>query len=165
MCRTQPKRCALVTSGGSIEGTGWGAAIDAFDVVVRLNNAPARKFEKDVGSRTDLCYTNGFYEGDREDPAEAVIAGKWCDKVRAHHNDCRLIPLCYTGRRAAARTRPMVPSVDCCASTCAVPCGMQASVELCYAVSACAVLAEFAPGSPGWCPMRNETAMTLPTLA
>lgn len=74
--------CALVTSGASVLGTGWGKLIDAHDVVVRLNNAPSHSFGADVGFRTDLRYTNGFYEGFREVDSEAVIAGKWCDKVR-----------------------------------------------------------------------------------
>lgn len=81
--RTQRPSCALVTSGSNILKTGWGGAIDAHDVVVRLNNAPSKKFEKDVGSRTDLRYTNGYYEGSRDSKLEAVIAGKWCPKARA----------------------------------------------------------------------------------
>ena len=79
--RTQRPSCALVTSGSNILKTMWGGAIDAHDVVVRLNNAPSKKFEKDVGSRTDLRYTNGYYEGSRDSKLEAVIAGKWCPKA------------------------------------------------------------------------------------
>lgn len=78
-----------MTSGSSILKTGWGKAIDAHDVVVRLNNAPSSKFAKDVGARTDLRYTNGFYEGSRDMELEGVIAGKWCPKVRREPHDAR----------------------------------------------------------------------------
>lgn len=74
------KSCALVSSGGNLIGSKWGKRIDAHDMIARLNNAPVKGFEKDVGSKTHLRYTNGFYEGYRERPHEAVIGGKWCNK-------------------------------------------------------------------------------------
>lgn len=45
---------AVVGSSGQLLGTGKGAEIDSHRVVVRVNGAPTRGFEHDVGSRTDL---------------------------------------------------------------------------------------------------------------
>lgn len=70
--------CALVGSSSELLGSNLGAVIDKHDVVVRLNRAPVRGFESDVGSFTTLRYTNNFNEGFREVDHEAVIASKWC---------------------------------------------------------------------------------------
>tara|TARA_Y100000741_G_scaffold284663_1_gene224455 strand:- start:804 stop:2183 length:1380 start_codon:yes stop_codon:yes gene_type:complete len=52
---------AIVGSSGNLIGTGSGREIDACDVVVRVNGAPIRGFENDVGYRTD--YRVAFYGG------------------------------------------------------------------------------------------------------
>jgi hypothetical protein len=50
--------CALVTSGAGILHSGLGPAIDQHQVIVRLNNAPIKGFQQDVGQTTHLRYTN-----------------------------------------------------------------------------------------------------------
>lgn len=44
--------CAVVGSAGSLLGSKHGAAIDAHDVVFRMNDAPTAGYEADVGRRT-----------------------------------------------------------------------------------------------------------------
>eukprot|EP00899_Mesostigma_viride_P003472 jgi/Mesvir1/13125/Mv06099-RA.1 len=44
---------------------------------MRINQAPTKGFEQDVGSRTDLRWTAAAFQGFRENPGEAVVA-KWC---------------------------------------------------------------------------------------
>lgn len=48
------KHCALVSSSGQMIGTGVGEEIDQNGCVIRMNNAPTRGYEKDVGSRTSV---------------------------------------------------------------------------------------------------------------
>lgn len=50
------KTCAVVGSSNVLSGAGHGAAIDAHDVVVRMNEAPTATFEEDVGARTDVRF-------------------------------------------------------------------------------------------------------------
>ncbi|KAM6975923.1 alpha-N-acetyl-neuraminyl-2,3-beta-galactosyl-1,3-N-acetyl-galactosaminide alpha-2,6-sialyltransferase [Tautogolabrus adspersus] len=47
-------RCALVSSSGQMLRAGAGEEIDSIGCVIRMNNAPTRGFEKDVGSRTNV---------------------------------------------------------------------------------------------------------------
>uniref|UniRef100_UPI0037E8F03C alpha-N-acetyl-neuraminyl-2,3-beta-galactosyl-1, 3-N-acetyl-galactosaminide alpha-2,6-sialyltransferase n=1 Tax=Semicossyphus pulcher TaxID=241346 RepID=UPI0037E8F03C len=47
-------RCALVSSSGQMLGAGAGEDIDEIGCVIRMNDAPTRGFEKDVGGRTSL---------------------------------------------------------------------------------------------------------------
>ncbi|XP_022087682.1 alpha-N-acetyl-neuraminyl-2,3-beta-galactosyl-1,3-N-acetyl-galactosaminide alpha-2,6-sialyltransferase-like [Acanthaster planci] len=46
--------CALVTSSGQLLGRRAGKAIDAAECVIRMNDAPTRGFEADVGGRTTV---------------------------------------------------------------------------------------------------------------
>ncbi|XP_041666686.1 alpha-N-acetyl-neuraminyl-2,3-beta-galactosyl-1,3-N-acetyl-galactosaminide alpha-2,6-sialyltransferase isoform X2 [Cheilinus undulatus] len=46
--------CALVSSSGHMLGAGAGAEIDQTGCVIRMNTAPTRGFEKDVGRRTSV---------------------------------------------------------------------------------------------------------------
>lgn len=47
-------RCALVSSSGQMLGSSVGDVIDDSECVLRMNNAPTRGYEKDVGSRTTV---------------------------------------------------------------------------------------------------------------
>lgn len=68
--------CALVSNSPKLKGRGLGKDIDSNEVVVRMNNAPTKRHEKDVGKKTSLRFTNDAYQGFREGRNEAVIA-KW----------------------------------------------------------------------------------------
>lgn len=46
--------CAVVSSSGHLLNTSSGAEIDATECVFRMNNAPVRGFQNDVGTRTTL---------------------------------------------------------------------------------------------------------------
>ncbi|XP_043554618.1 alpha-N-acetylgalactosaminide alpha-2,6-sialyltransferase 5 isoform X2 [Chiloscyllium plagiosum] len=48
------KDCALVTSSGQLIGSGRGAEIDRAECVIRMNDAPTRGYQEDVGRRTSL---------------------------------------------------------------------------------------------------------------
>lgn len=47
-------QCALVSSSGQMLRAGAGEEIDKMGCVIRMNNAPTRGYEKDVGSRTSV---------------------------------------------------------------------------------------------------------------
>ncbi|CAL8360856.1 unnamed protein product [Merluccius merluccius] len=49
-CRT----CVVVGNGFSIKNTSLGSAIDKHHVVIRLNDAPVRGYEEDVGGKTTM---------------------------------------------------------------------------------------------------------------
>ncbi|KAM7410683.1 hypothetical protein PAMA_001902 [Pampus argenteus] len=51
------KTCIIVGNGGILTNRSLGQRIDEFDVVVRLNEAPVKGFEKDVGSKTTMRIT------------------------------------------------------------------------------------------------------------
>ncbi|KAM3939454.1 lactosylceramide alpha-2,3-sialyltransferase isoform 1-T4 [Leptodactylus fuscus] len=51
------KRCIVIGSGGILHGLQLGSAIDKYDVVIRLNNAPVHGYEQDVGSKTTIRMT------------------------------------------------------------------------------------------------------------
>lgn len=51
------KTCIIVGNGGILANKSLGQKIDEFDVVVRLNEAPVKGFEKDVGSKTTMRIT------------------------------------------------------------------------------------------------------------
>ncbi|XP_043999876.1 alpha-N-acetyl-neuraminyl-2,3-beta-galactosyl-1,3-N-acetyl-galactosaminide alpha-2,6-sialyltransferase isoform X1 [Gambusia affinis] len=46
--------CAVVSSSGQMLGVGAGDEIDRTGCVIRMNNAPTRGYEKDVGNRTTI---------------------------------------------------------------------------------------------------------------
>ncbi|XP_050973777.1 alpha-N-acetylgalactosaminide alpha-2,6-sialyltransferase 5b [Labeo rohita] len=48
------KSCALVTSSGHMTESGRGAEIDRKECVIRMNDAPTRGYQRDVGQRTSL---------------------------------------------------------------------------------------------------------------
>ncbi|KAM3876416.1 ST3 beta-galactoside alpha-2,3-sialyltransferase 3a [Diretmus argenteus] len=51
------KRCIIIGNGGILANKSLGQRIDEFDVVARLNEAPVKGFEKDVGSKTTMRIT------------------------------------------------------------------------------------------------------------
>ncbi|XP_071391201.1 CMP-N-acetylneuraminate-beta-1,4-galactoside alpha-2,3-sialyltransferase-like isoform X2 [Centroberyx affinis] len=51
------KRCIIIGNGGILANRSLGQKIDEFDVVARLNEAPVKGFEKDVGSKTTMRIT------------------------------------------------------------------------------------------------------------
>ena len=50
--------CAVVSSAGSLKGSGLGTFIDSHDIVLRFNNAPTDNFAKDVGKKTTIRIVN-----------------------------------------------------------------------------------------------------------
>uniref|UniRef100_A0A8C8A9K6 Alpha-2,6-sialyltransferase n=1 Tax=Oryzias sinensis TaxID=183150 RepID=A0A8C8A9K6_9TELE len=52
--RMHCKTCSLVTSSGQLTGHRRGGEIDQSDCVIRMNDAPTRGFQQDVGQRTDV---------------------------------------------------------------------------------------------------------------
>ena len=52
------KTCALVGNSGTIIGTGHGKDIDKHDAVIRINYAPTRGFQYDVGNKTTFDIAN-----------------------------------------------------------------------------------------------------------
>ncbi|NXA51427.1 SIA7D sialyltransferase, partial [Nothocercus julius] len=52
--RAPCRRCALVSSSGQMLGARLGKAIDSEECVLRMNHAPTRGYEEDVGTRCTL---------------------------------------------------------------------------------------------------------------
>tara|TARA_R110001583_G_scaffold194636_3_gene366056 strand:+ start:6497 stop:7255 length:759 start_codon:yes stop_codon:yes gene_type:complete len=55
------KTCAVVGSAGKILDYEHGSLIDEHDIVIRCNQAPSDKYERYVGSRTDIRLINSHY--------------------------------------------------------------------------------------------------------
>ncbi|XP_062853359.1 ST3 beta-galactoside alpha-2,3-sialyltransferase 3a isoform X2 [Trichomycterus rosablanca] len=51
------RKCIIIGNGGIISNKSLGSKIDTFDVVIRLNEAPVKGFEKDVGTKTTMRIT------------------------------------------------------------------------------------------------------------
>uniref|UniRef100_A0A8C6KW92 alpha-N-acetylgalactosaminide alpha-2,6-sialyltransferase n=1 Tax=Nothobranchius furzeri TaxID=105023 RepID=A0A8C6KW92_NOTFU len=76
-------RCAVVGTGGILNGSKMGAEIDAHDYVFRMNAAVIKGFEEDVGNRTSvyvhtahsITASLAFYQkyGYREAPHDEVL--------------------------------------------------------------------------------------------
>ncbi|XP_056410414.1 lactosylceramide alpha-2,3-sialyltransferase [Hyla sarda] len=62
------KRCIVIGSGGILHGLQLGHAINKYDVVIRLNNAPVPGYERDAGSKTTIrmTYPEGAPVSERE---------------------------------------------------------------------------------------------------
>ncbi|XP_006502957.1 CMP-N-acetylneuraminate-beta-1,4-galactoside alpha-2,3-sialyltransferase isoform X3 [Mus musculus] len=78
------RRCIIVGNGGVLANKSLGSRIDDYDIVIRLNSAPVKGFERDVGSKTTLRIT--YPEGAMQRPEQYerdslfVLAGfKWQD--------------------------------------------------------------------------------------
>ncbi|XP_021473291.2 CMP-N-acetylneuraminate-beta-galactosamide-alpha-2,3-sialyltransferase 4 isoform X1 [Oncorhynchus mykiss] len=48
------KTCMVVGNGFAIKNTSLGSAINKYDIVIRLNDAPVRGYEDDVGNKTTM---------------------------------------------------------------------------------------------------------------
>jgi hypothetical protein len=59
----------------SLDRSEYGAFIDTFNVVMRMNGAPSKGWEKQVGSRTTHRFVNNAYVGWRE--GDEVLISKW----------------------------------------------------------------------------------------
>ncbi|XP_030061652.1 CMP-N-acetylneuraminate-beta-1,4-galactoside alpha-2,3-sialyltransferase isoform X2 [Microcaecilia unicolor] len=78
------RRCIIVGNGGVLANKSLGSKIDEYDVIVRLNSAPVKGFEKDVGSKTTMriTYPEGAIQKleQYEKNSLFVLAGfKWQD--------------------------------------------------------------------------------------
>ncbi|XP_020745107.1 lactosylceramide alpha-2,3-sialyltransferase isoform X1 [Odocoileus virginianus] len=51
------KRCVVIGSGGILHGLELGHALNQFDVVIRLNNAPVEGYSEHVGNKTTIRMT------------------------------------------------------------------------------------------------------------
>ncbi|KAM3841888.1 CMP-N-acetylneuraminate-beta-1,4-galactoside alpha-2,3-sialyltransferase isoform 2-T4 [Vipera latastei] len=78
------RRCIIVGNGGILANKSLGFKIDDYDIVIRLNSAPVKGFEKDVGGKTTMRIT--YPEGAIQKPEQYekdslfVLAGfKWQD--------------------------------------------------------------------------------------
>ncbi|XP_062835725.1 CMP-N-acetylneuraminate-beta-1,4-galactoside alpha-2,3-sialyltransferase isoform X3 [Anolis carolinensis] len=78
------RRCIIVGNGGILANKSLGVKIDDYDIVIRLNSAPVKGFEKDVGGKTTMRIT--YPEGAIQKPEQYekdslfVLAGfKWQD--------------------------------------------------------------------------------------
>ncbi|XP_063799744.1 CMP-N-acetylneuraminate-beta-galactosamide-alpha-2,3-sialyltransferase 4-like isoform X2 [Pseudophryne corroboree] len=54
--RLQCRRCVVVGNGHRLKNSSLGEILNKYDVVIRLNNAPVHKYEKDVGSKTTMRF-------------------------------------------------------------------------------------------------------------
>lgn len=66
-------RCAVVGSGADLKGSKLGEFIDSHDAVFRFNDAPAKKFARDVGRKTTLRIQNIETCGYSEGPGEMCL--------------------------------------------------------------------------------------------
>ena len=60
------KSCGVVSSSGSMQGSGLGKQIDSEDFVIRFNDAPTSGHEQDVGRKTSLRIVNSQVVGKPE---------------------------------------------------------------------------------------------------
>ena len=100
--------CSLVHSDGKLKGSGLGHRIDKHHLVIRLNDAPVRGHEEDVGSFTSARFLGEKYfrRNDRDDknleraarefPDESLVALHWCKTKQEalhgkanHESHCR----------------------------------------------------------------------------
>ncbi|XP_061439343.1 lactosylceramide alpha-2,3-sialyltransferase [Rhineura floridana] len=51
------KRCVVIGSGSVLHGLDLGYALNQFDIVIRLNNAPVQGYTDDVGNKTTIRMT------------------------------------------------------------------------------------------------------------
>ncbi|CRK95040.1 CLUMA_CG008523, isoform A [Clunio marinus] len=56
--KSKGKSCIIVSSAGSLTGSGLGNFIDSHDIVMRFNHAPTEGYETDVGNKTSIRIVN-----------------------------------------------------------------------------------------------------------
>lgn len=69
------KKCIIMGNGGILANRSLGQTIDDYDVVARLNEAPVRGYEKDVGSKTTIriTYPEGAIQKTERYEAESLF--------------------------------------------------------------------------------------------
>ncbi|XP_038634496.1 CMP-N-acetylneuraminate-beta-galactosamide-alpha-2,3-sialyltransferase 4-like isoform X1 [Scyliorhinus canicula] len=50
------KKCVIIGNGYTLRNSSLGETINEYDIVIRINDAPVRGYEKDVGSKTTLRF-------------------------------------------------------------------------------------------------------------
>ena len=76
--RWRRNRCAVISSGGAMQGSGCGPLIDSeYDTIFRTNSPVVDGYEQDVGSRTDVMVDNGLIS--------RLLANE--THLRAHNNN------------------------------------------------------------------------------
>jgi len=114
------ERCAVVSSSDALLQFSFGAEIDGYDAVFRINMSPTEGFEGFVGSRTDVAVTNwpswnrgnGYMNGtelaEKQRPSVVVVQDPL---VAADRVKC-----CYK-RTAAHYRRQVTKAVEWCRRT------------------------------------------------
>ncbi|XP_065827929.1 CMP-N-acetylneuraminate-beta-galactosamide-alpha-2,3-sialyltransferase 1-like [Oscarella lobularis] len=89
---TSCQRCAVVGTAGNLRGAGHGKEIDSFDVVIRMNTAPTKGYENDVGTKTThhLVYPESAHNYDGEGKLVLfpfkVLDVEWLKSVFSTHH-------------------------------------------------------------------------------
>ncbi|XP_071489095.1 alpha-N-acetylgalactosaminide alpha-2,6-sialyltransferase 5-like [Diadema antillarum] len=82
------KRCAIVSSSGQLLGRGAGPEIDKNECVIRMNDAPTKGFEADVGTRTTarvIGHRNlGRVFAHQKDLQDQMFSNRSSEKVFIH---------------------------------------------------------------------------------
>ncbi|XP_031410793.1 CMP-N-acetylneuraminate-beta-1,4-galactoside alpha-2,3-sialyltransferase isoform X3 [Meleagris gallopavo] len=122
------RRCIIVGNGGVLANKSLGLKIDDYDVVVRLNSAPVKGFEKDVGGKTTLriTYPEGAIQKMEQYEKDSlfVLAGfkwqdfKWLKYIVYKEKVCLLSQICLCVlREKASRNSPAEPFKKHCDTT------------------------------------------------
>ena len=82
--------CAVVGSGAALSGRGLGPEIDAHDVVVVVNNMPAKTDHADMGSRMDVFFQSAAGVLSQDGPTGARMV------VSTGGHDPAVSPICHT---------------------------------------------------------------------
>lgn len=75
--------CAVVGSSGRLLKAKQGRSIDAHDAVIRINTAPTKGYEVDVGSRTSLRFHKSFVESRDQQLVIRLLPGQDCSCLAA----------------------------------------------------------------------------------
>ncbi|XP_030836671.1 alpha-N-acetylgalactosaminide alpha-2,6-sialyltransferase 5 isoform X2 [Strongylocentrotus purpuratus] len=82
------KRCAIVSSSGQLLGRGAGPEIDSNECVIRMNDAPTRGFEHDVGTKTSVRVIGhrnlGRVFANQNDLQDRMFSNRSTEKVFVH---------------------------------------------------------------------------------
>ena len=89
--------CAVVGSGAALSGRGLGPEIDAHDVVVIVNNMPAKADHADMGSRMDVFFQSAAGILSQTGPTGARMV------VSTGGHDPDVDPICHTSGKDEPR--------------------------------------------------------------